>query len=79
MNRPLALVLTALLAAGAGFLLLSLVSYSSTQVLAASPTGANLMGPVGAWLAHALIGCWGLVAFYVPALMVGYAIALWRE
>jgi S-DNA-T family DNA segregation ATPase FtsK/SpoIIIE len=79
MNRPMALITVALLAAGSGFILLSLLSYNSTQVAAASPVGSNLMGPVGAWLAHLMISCWGLVAFYIPVVMAGYGVAMWRE
>jgi DNA segregation ATPase FtsK/SpoIIIE-like protein len=79
MNRPFALITSVLLCASALFLLVSLMSYSSTQVSGASPAGANLMGAVGALLAHAFIGCWGLAAFYLPLVILGYAVALWRD
>ena len=79
MNRPLTLVVSILLGVSALFLLLSLISYSSTQVSGSSPAGANLMGTVGALLAHACIGCWGVAAFYLPLVILGYSLALWRE
>ncbi len=60
-------------------LLLSLASYSANQYSAASPAGSNLMGPAGALIGHACIGCWGVAAFFLPLVLFGYSVALWRE
>ncbi len=79
MNRPMTIVVMSLLAVIAGFLFLALLSYGANQVMAASPAGTNLMGLGGAWIAHSLISFWGIVAFYIPAVLVGYAIGMWRE
>ncbi|MBA2481212.1 MAG: DNA translocase FtsK 4TM domain-containing protein [Planctomycetes bacterium] len=79
MNRPLTIVVMTLLGTAAGFLLLSMVSYSANQIIGASPSGSNLMGLGGAWAAHSLISFWGIAAFVVPLMMLGYAVGLWRE
>jgi S-DNA-T family DNA segregation ATPase FtsK/SpoIIIE len=63
----------------AGFLATSFASYAHSQIAGTGGEGRNLFGLVGAWVAHAFILLWGLVAFYVPMLLVGYAVAVWRE
>ena len=79
MNRPLALVMMVVLAVLAAFVLLGLLSYEHNQVGDASPPGSNLVGGGGAYIAYYLIGAWGVAAFLVPTVMLGYAWALWRE
>jgi DNA segregation ATPase FtsK/SpoIIIE, S-DNA-T family len=80
MGRPARVVVAFVLWAVAGFLFLSFATYAHAQVSGTiGAEGGNLFGPVGAWIAHAFILLWGIVAFYLPALLIGYGIAVWRE
>jgi DNA segregation ATPase FtsK/SpoIIIE, S-DNA-T family len=79
MGRPARVVVAAVLLALAGFLVLSFVTYAHSQVAGTGGEGRNLFGGLGAWVALGFIQMWGLVAFFVPALLIGYAIAVWRE
>ncbi|GDY11246.1 hypothetical protein LBMAG53_01230 [Planctomycetota bacterium] len=79
MNAALRIVWAVLLLLAAGFVLLSLLDYSSDQIYGARPAAGNLMGVVGAALGHALILSWGLAALLVPVVMAGWAQALWRR
>src|SRR4051812_46900401 len=73
MNRPLRLLVALLFAAAAVALLVALISYAPDQVVGASPTGANLVGPVGARLAHALVGAFGAAGFLPVLVLVAMA------
>ncbi len=79
MGQPARVVVVVLLLALAGFLLLAFATYAHTQVAGAGGEGHNLFGGLGAWVALGFIQMWGLVAFYVPLLAFGYAVAVWRE
>ena len=79
MGRPTRVIFALLLLAVAGFLLLSFVTYAHNQVAGTGGEGHNLFGSMGAWIALGFIQMWGLVSFYVPLLLVGYAVAIWRE
>jgi DNA segregation ATPase FtsK/SpoIIIE-like protein len=79
MGRPARVVVAGILLAVAGFLVLSFATYAHSQVAGTGGEGRNLFGGLGAWVALGFIQMWGLVAFYVPALLIGYAIAVWRE
>ena len=79
MGRPTRVMIALFLLAVAGFLVLSFVTYAHSQVAGTGGEGHNLFGGLGAWIALGFIQMWGLVAFYVPFLLVGYAIAIWRE
>lgn len=79
MGRPARVVVAGVLLAIAAFLVLAFVTYSHSQVSGTGGEGRNLFGALGAWVALGFIQMWGLVAFYVPALLIGYAIAVWRE
>ncbi|HEX3132044.1 MAG TPA: DNA translocase FtsK 4TM domain-containing protein, partial [Planctomycetota bacterium] len=79
MGRPARVVVACILLAVAGFLVLSFATYAHSQVAGTGGEGRNLFGGLGAWVALGFIQMWGLVAFYVPALLTGYAIAVWRE
>ena len=79
MGRPARVIIALLLLAVAGFLVLSFVTYAHNQVAGTGGEGHNLFGNVGAWIALGFIQMWGLVAFFVPFLLVGYAVAIWRE
>ena len=79
MGRPTRVIVALLLLAVAGFLLLSFVTYAHNQVAGTGGEGHNLFGGVGAWVALGFIQMWGLVSFYIPLLLVGYAVAIWRE
>jgi len=72
-------VVAGVLLAIAAFLVLAFATYSHSQVSGTGGEGRNLFGALGAWVALGFIQMWGLVAFYVPALLIGYAIAVWRE
>jgi S-DNA-T family DNA segregation ATPase FtsK/SpoIIIE len=78
MSRPLQGFVALLLAAFVVILSIALFSYAPDQVTGASPVGINLIGRPGAWLAHKLIGSWGLAAFYVPVALAAIAILLLR-
>ncbi|HYE03950.1 MAG TPA: DNA translocase FtsK [Planctomycetota bacterium] len=73
MNRPLRLLIALLLAGGAVALLVALISYAPAQVAGASPSGVNLLGGLGAHLAHGLIGIFGIAAFLPPVVLVAMA------
>jgi len=79
MGRPARVVVAGVLLAIAAFLVLAFATYSHSQVSGTGGEGRNLFGALGAWVALGFIQMWGLVAFYVPALLIGYAIAVWRE
>lgn len=79
MGRPARVVVSGILLAVAGFLVLAFATYAHSQVAGTGGEGRNLFGALGAWVALGFIQMWGLVAFYVPALLIGYAIAVWRE
>ncbi len=78
MRRPVRVVVAGCLAVGAVLLLLALASYAHPQIIGGSE-GKNLMGLAGAWIAHGFILLWGVVAFLPPLLLLGYAVAIWRE
>jgi S-DNA-T family DNA segregation ATPase FtsK/SpoIIIE len=67
------------LVAVAGFLLLAFASYAPSQVTSMGGAAMNLMGVIGAYTAHLFILSWGVVAYYLPLLCLGYAVAIWRE
>ncbi len=79
MGRPARVVVASFLLAVAGFLVLSFATYSHSQVAGSGGDGRNFFGGLGTWVALGFIQMWGLVAFYVPALLIGYAIAVFRE
>jgi S-DNA-T family DNA segregation ATPase FtsK/SpoIIIE len=79
MRRPVRVVVAGCLAVGAVLLLLALASYAHPQIINGGTEGKNLMGLAGAWIAHGFILLWGVVAFLPPLLLLGYAIAIWRE
>ncbi|MBA3700715.1 MAG: DNA translocase FtsK [Planctomycetes bacterium] len=79
MGRPARVVVAGILLALAAFLVLAFATYAHSQVAGTGGEGRNLFGGLGAWIALGFIQMWGLVAFYVPALLIGYAIAVWRE
>jgi len=79
MNRHLQLALSVLLAIGGFALLLALVAYKASQVGVATPTESHPFGSFGAWTAHALLRGYGLAAILVPAVALGWAVALWRD
>ncbi|HAT11685.1 MAG TPA: hypothetical protein DCS97_14080 [Planctomycetes bacterium] len=79
MNRHLQLALSVLLAIGGFALLLTLVAYKASQVGIQTPVEVHPFGPFGAWLAHALLRGYGLAAFLVPLVAIGWAVALWRD
>jgi len=60
------------------FLVLALSSFSPDQLGGTAPSARNVCGPPGAWSANALLTAWGLGAFLVPAILFGFAIALFR-
>ncbi len=62
-----------MLAGGAVALLVALISYAPAQVAGASPSGVNLLGGLGAHLAHGLIGIFGIAAFLPPVVLVAMA------
>lgn len=73
-------VVVAVLMAGLGVAVgVALTSYTPAQVSGASPAGDNLAGPLGAWLAHHMITSWGVAAFLVPLLILGFAVAVLRR
>lgn len=71
MNRGVAVLIALAATAVAVVLLLAFGSYQPDQVQGASPTGSNLLGPAGAWVAHHVIGSWGLAAFLIPMGFIG--------
>ena len=78
-QRCVRLLLAVVLAALGCFLLLALTSFEHRQVAGtAAFTDANLCGHIGGQLAHLLIGSWGIVAWLLPILTIGYAVALLR-
>ena len=79
MNRHLQLGLSVILAVGGVFLAVCLLAYTANQVGGASPAGAHPFGSFGAWLSHALLRGYGLAAFLMPAVSIGWAVALWRD
>ena len=79
MRRPVRVMLAGCLAVGAVLLLLALASYAHPQIINGGTEGKNLMGLAGAWIAHGFILLWGVVAFLPPLLLLGYAVAIWRE
>ncbi len=79
MRGPMRVVVASGLLVMAGFLLLALVSYMPGQVTGSGPTSKNLMGIGGAVVAHGFIRLWGVVAFFVPLLLIGYATAILRD
>src|SRR5690349_19028424 len=79
MSRPLRFALAAAAAGAAVLVLVAEFSYSPDQVVGANPLGRNLAGPVGAWIAHALIGSYGLAAFLPPLVLAGVALSLVRD
>ncbi len=79
MNGPVRAVIALLLSLVAGFLLLACLGYSSDQIGGARPAGSNLMGFAGAGIAYGLLLAWGMAAFLVPAIVFGYAVAVWRR
>jgi len=79
MNRPLRLLLAILLAGLGGTVVTALVSYAPDQIRGATPAGSNLLGSLGAWTAHHLIGSYGVAAFLVPLLLLGFAYAYARD
>ncbi len=81
MGRPARVVVSLILFAVAGFLALSFMTYAHSQVAGATggADGRNLFGFFGAWVGHSFILLWGLAAFYLPILLAGYGIAVWRE
>jgi S-DNA-T family DNA segregation ATPase FtsK/SpoIIIE len=79
MRRPARVLVASGLTVAATFLVMALASYAHSQITGAGADGKNLMGAGGAWIAHGFILLWGVVAFYPPVLLVGYAVAIWRE
>ncbi len=79
MNGPVRAVVALFLGLVAGFLFFACLGYSSDQIAGARPAGSNLMGFAGAGIAHGLLLAWGLAAFLVPAIVFGYAVAVWRR
>ncbi len=78
-QRCVRLLLAVVLAALGCFLLLALTSFEHQQVAGnAAFTGANLCGHIGGQLAHLMITSWGIVAWLLPILAIGYAVALLR-
>jgi DNA segregation ATPase FtsK/SpoIIIE-like protein len=72
-------VVSSILVGIATFLVLAFTTYAHSQVAGTGGEGRNLFGGLGAYVALSFIQIWGLVAFYVPLLLLGYAIAVWRE
>jgi S-DNA-T family DNA segregation ATPase FtsK/SpoIIIE len=80
MRHPARVTVAVFLVAVAGFLAVAFASYAHSQVAGSGGSGSrNLLGMPGAWIAHGFILLWGLVAFYLPVLLFGYAVAIWRE
>lgn len=79
MNRHLQFAISVLLAIGGFALLLALVSYKASQIGTATPAEGHPFGMLGAWLSHALVRGYGLAAFLVPVVAIGWAVALWRD
>lgn len=79
MHRHLQLALAVALALAGFALLVALLSYQSGQIAGSLPAEGHPLGPAGAWIAHLLLRGYGLAAFFVPLLAIGWAAALWRE
>lgn len=67
-----------LLVAGAVFLCLALASFSKDPAVP-EVTGANWVGPVGAWFAHAFVSTIGLAAWAIPIELLLIALPLLRD
>ena len=71
MNRGLAVLIAVASTVVAIALLLAFISYQPDQIQGASPTGSNLLGPAGAWIAYHVISSWGLAAVLLPIALAG--------
>ena len=80
MSRTLSLALAAFLVVAGVFLLLSMALYQAAQIGgSASPAALHPLGLAGAYAAHGLLRAWGIAAYLIPVIAIGYAFALWRE
>ncbi len=85
-NRPLNLLLGALLMLAAALLLLSLASYHATDASLDTSTGVtgphavhNLIGPTGAYLSDLLLQIFGVTAFGLPLWLGGLGLTWVRS
>ncbi|MCX8039865.1 MAG: DNA translocase FtsK 4TM domain-containing protein, partial [Planctomycetota bacterium] len=79
MHRHAQLALAVILALAGFTVLVALASYHAGQIGGSLPAETHPFGPAGAWLAHILIRGYGLAAFLLPLVIIGWAAALWRE
>lgn len=58
---------------------LSFLSYDAVQVKAAHTEAYNVCGQLGAWFAHFCIGSWGLAAFLIPVVCIGFGLVFFHH
>ena len=76
LNRHLQFAISVVLAIGGFALLLCLAAFNAGQVGTAMPSEAHPFGSFGAWTANLILRGYGLAGFLVPALAIGWAVAL---